>query len=210
MAIGAGNSESPGRDRQIPGVGLSPKREEHPGVRPSLSLVLLLIAVIVAGAGAGAWAFSRPAPRKIEIIIPTPGPITVHVTGAVASPGVYTLPPGARASDAIAAAGGLSEVSQVNLAAILHDGQQLVVTEMPAAGAPFAGNPTTSISNLIDLNSAGATELEQLPGIGPSRASAIVSFRERNGPIQYADDLTAIDGIGPSTVDAIRPLVVQP
>lgn len=184
--------------------------ESRRSIRPSMAL--FLIAVIVAGSGAAAWAFSRPSERRIEFVIPTPGPITVHVTGAVTSPGVYTLPPGARAGDAVEAAGGLSGDSAINLAASLHDGQQLVVTALPVATATSDVEQvatTTGPAGKLDLNTATLAELEQLPGINPTRAAAIINFREYKGPILYADDLTAIDGIGPDTVDAIRPLVIQ-
>jgi competence protein ComEA len=210
MTLNSGKSESPDSHQVPPGAKSPEKSGNGSQTRPSISLVLLLVAVIAAGAGAGAWAFARPDERTVEFIIPTPGPITVHVTGVVAAPGVYTLPPGSRAQDAIDAAGGLSSSSPVNLAAVLHDGQQLVVTEPPATRTPAETGTVTSPPNRLDLNTASADELEQLPGIGPSRAAAIINFRDRNGLIKYADDLTAIDGIGPATVDAIRPLVVQP
>ena len=210
MTLNSGNSESLDRHQILAGSKSPEKTGDSANRRPSLSLALLLLAVIAAGAGAGAWAFARPDERTIEFIIPTPGPITVHVTGAVVSPGVYTLPPGSRAQDAVVAAGGLSSSSPVNLAAVLHDGQQLVITGSPATSSSVNSETVTSTPNLLDLNTASAGELEQWPGIGPSRAAAIINFRDRNGLIEYADDLTAIDGIGPATVDVIRPLVVQP
>ena len=82
-------------------------------------------------------------------------------------------------------------------------------------GAPGAGigdSSAVSATNgvLLDLNTASASQLEDLPSIGPARAASIVSFRERNGPILFVDDLTAIDGIGPATVDGLRSLVIQP
>ena len=182
---------------------------------PSISFVLLTLAVIAAGSGVVAWAFIRTEPREIEIIIPTPGPVVVQVTGLVSEPGVYSLPPGSRVQDAINAAGGLTASSRINLAAELRDGQQLVVREEPegqnAAGADDeSGSAEDDPNVLLDLNTASASQLDQLPGIGPSRAAAIVEFRERNGPILFVDDLTAIDGIGPATVDRLRNLVVQP
>ncbi len=181
---------------------------------PSISFVLLTLAIVAAGAGAVAWAFARPDSRTVEIIIPTPGPFAVHVTGAIVNPGVYTLPPGSRVSDAVEAAGGLSEPSSINLAAVLRDGQQVVVSGLETASGvgPNSGDGSLVGSPndlLLDLNTASPTQLEDLPGIGPARAASIVSFRERNGPILFVDDLTAIDGIGPATVDTLRSLVVQ-
>lgn len=195
-----------------PGTSEARRPKAERSAFPSISFVLLAIAVIAAGSGAAAWALIRPEQRSIEIIIPTPGPVVVHVTGDVSNPGVYTLPPGSRASDAVDAAGGLSEPSNINLAAELTDGQQLVVTaaDEDAATQTEGFEAAGSLAILLDLNTASASQLEQLPNIGPSRAAAIVSFRDRNGPLLFVDDLTAIDGIGPATVDGLRSLVIQP
>ncbi len=181
-------------------------------MRPSISFVLLMIAIIVAGAGAVTWALVRPDSRSVEFIVPTPGPMTVHVTGEVQNPGLYTLQPGSRVADAVDAAGGLLQPSNINLAAPVRDGQQLVVSAALPAGTDQEVEPgEPSASNvLLDLNTANADQLEQLPNIGATRAASIIGFRDRNGPILFVDDLTAIDGIGPSTIEGIRPHVIQP
>lgn len=181
---------------------------------PSISFLLFALAVIVAGSGMLSWALLRPDPRTVEILLPTPGPLVVHVTGAVSNPGIYTLPPGSRVAEAVDAAGGLTGQSTVNLAALLRDGQQVVVQEINSESAGDVASPGSGLSGdgvnlLLDLNTASAIQLEQLPGIGPTRAAAIIDFRERNGPLLFVDDLTAIDGIGSGTVDALRPLVIQ-
>ena len=199
MTPATGNGESSGR-----GSGTS---SERPRAVPSISYLLLILAVIAAGSGALAWTLVRPEPRTVEIFLPTPGPVTVHVNGAVENPGLYTLPPDSRVADAIEAAGGLTGDSSINLAAQLRDGQQIVVFEGVSASAS-QGTPGADI--LLDLNTASASQLEELPDIGPARAAAIIEFREQNGPIIFVDDLTAIDGIGLAIVDSIRPLVIQP
>lgn len=195
-----------------PRGGESEESKRRTRTRPSVSFVLLTVAIVIAGAGAIVWAVARPEPRTVEILIPTPGPMVVQVTGEVANPGLYTLQPGSRVADAITAAGGLSEPSNINLAAPLRDGQQIVVTaagSIPSTGdLPTSEPPAPNI--LLDLNTASAIQMESLPNIGPTRAAAIISFRERNGPILFVDDLSTIDGIGPATVEALRPLVVQP
>lgn len=207
-------AEASGRHRNVPSD--KPNESGNSESRlysqlPSLSFVLLALAVIAAGSGAVAWAFARPDPRSVEIVIPTPGPLTVHVTGIVNEPGVYTLPPDSRVSDALDAASGLSGESGINMAAPLHDGQQLVVQAAVENGEPQStAGETGQPEILLDLNTASASQLEQLPNIGTSRAAAIIEFRERNGPILFVDDLTAIAGIGPATVDRLRSLVVQP
>jgi competence protein ComEA len=172
------------------------------------SYAALATILLTAAAGFAVWAVTAPEPRAVEIIIPTPSPLTVQVDGAVANPGVYTLPPGSRAQDAIAAAGGLTGESPVNLAMPLADGQQLIVVEREAEPAPSS---TSEGSNrpLLDLDTATREQLETLPGIGPARAAAIIEFRDRNGPIQFLEDLTLVSGIGPATIESLRPLVTQ-
>lgn len=215
-----GETLSPERKAAVSDREPSRRREDRPAGKtarslPSVSFMLFALAVITAGAGTVTWALVRPEPRTVEILIPTPGPMVVHVTGSVSSPGVYILPPGSRVAEAVDAAGGLTGPSSINLAALLRDGQQLVVTGAAATTDGELVSPITGLNGqagnlLLDLNTASAIQLEQLPGIGPTRAAAIIAFRERNGPVLFADDLTAIDGIGPATVDGIRPLVIQP
>lgn len=169
-----------------------------------------MLAVTVAGSGGLAWALVRPEHRAVEFIVPTPGPLVVHVTGPVFNPGVYSLPPGSRVADAISAAGGLTDVDlNINLAAPLRDGQRLAVTgDVPVVAGETAvtGDPVV----LLDLNTASLDQLVELRNIGPERAEAIIDFRERNGPILFVDDLMAIDGIGPAIAETLRPLVIQP
>lgn len=142
-----------------------------------------------------------------------PDRVTVHVVGAVVSPGVYRLEPGARADDALRAAGGPSrdaDLRRVNLAAPVHDGEQLVI---PRVGERLAttttprSSPGVTVPPLIDLNVASATDLQRLPGVGPATAKAIVEHRSRNGPFASVDDLLAVRGIGPAKLAEIRPWV---
>lgn len=136
-------------------------------------------------------------------------PIFVHVLGQVAHPGLYELRDGDRVVDAISAAGGLTptaEPASVNLARLLSDGEQLAV---PAVGeVPDQAAPGVASDGRIDLNTADVSALDTLPRIGPAMAQRIVDWREANGPLSSVDDLLAVSGIGPKTVDALRPLVV--
>jgi competence protein ComEA len=158
---------------------------------------------------------------QLEVLTPldtlAPARIAVHVVGAVQQPGVYHFNAGARGDDALRAAGGPSgdaDLRRVNLAATLFDGQQFVIprkgeqlaTTVPPSGGGFdsgASNPPL----LVDLNRATVAELDQLPGVGPSTARAIVDHRTRNGPFASVDDLLAVRGIGPAKLAELKPFV---
>lgn len=138
-----------------------------------------------------------------------PASLLVHVVGAVRTPGVYSLPPGSRVLDAVDAAGGATDDGQpnrLNLAATLIDGEQVRV---PVDGEPIAGPVRPGgASGPIDLNSATASDLETLPGIGPATAAAIVDHREATGRFQQVADLLDVRGIGEAKLAAIADQVV--
>jgi competence protein ComEA len=151
-----------------------------------------------------------PAPATTAVA-PT---VVVYVAGAVAEPGVYELPAGSRVDVAIQAAGGTrrrAALDALNLAAPLVDGERVYVpavgeTPPVVAGAPAAATATAP-AGPVDLNHATAEELDELPGIGPATAAAIVEHREQNGPFATVDDLEAVRGIGPAKLEAVRGLV---
>lgn len=157
----------------------------------------------------------RPAGQPVTLPGPaTPVPLRVHVVGAVVAPGVYALPPGSIAQDAIAAAGGATTAANLqglNLARLLRDGEQVLVPALAgpdSTNGPVAGAaPTASAGQPLNLNSATAAELEALPEIGPALAQRIVDYRAAHGPFATLDDLLEVSGIGPATLDAIRALV---
>jgi competence protein ComEA len=139
----------------------------------------------------------------------------VHVVGAVGAPGVQRLPAGSRAVDAVAAAGGMvpeADLAALNLAAVLIDGQQLYVPRVgevpPAAVPPAAGSAAQSGPAVpVDLNSATLDELDELPGIGPTTAQAILDHREQNGPFASVEELLDVRGIGDAKLEQLRDLV---
>ncbi|MFE7223753.1 helix-hairpin-helix domain-containing protein [Nocardioides sp. NPDC057577] len=140
------------------------------------------------------------------------GTVTVDVEGKVPKPGIVVLPVGSRVVDAVEAAGGAShkQLAGLNLAALLSDGQQIVVGSpngpvggQPGSGAPAAGAPGAGVS----LNTASMEELETLPGVGPVTAQAIIDWRTTNGAFTSVDELLEVDGIGPKTYDSLAPLV---
>jgi competence protein ComEA len=147
--------------------------------------------------------------------------VVLHVLGAVAEPGIVELPLGSRVVDAIAAAGGPTDdadLAAVNLARVVVDGEQL---RLPAVGEvlPGAAGPTDSVGGTgsagaagsgvaadgrININTADAAGLEQLPGVGPAIAARIIAWREQNGPFRSVDELSAVSGIGEKTLDGLR------
>ncbi|WP_309069831.1 ComEA family DNA-binding protein, partial [Microbacterium sp.] len=145
------------------------------------------------------------------------GRIYVHVDGHVRAPGLYVLPAGSRVVDAIAAAGGFADKAEraaVNLARVVADGEQLVVPEEgalpPQAAAPTPGagdGAAGAAGGTLDLNSADAAALEELPRIGPAIAQRIIEWRDANGRFTAVEDLLAVPGIGDKMLEALRPLV---
>lgn len=145
---------------------------------------------------------------------PSPSLATVHVAGAVAHPGLYSLPAGSRVADALVAAGGPAQGAdsqRLNLAAPLADGERIWVPRegegAPAEGPAPAGADGSSQPGPLDLNRATLAELDTLPGVGPATARAIVAHRERNGPFRSVSELTRVPGIGPAKLEVLRPLV---
>jgi competence protein ComEA len=154
---------------------------------------------------------SPPPPLTIQTRSPTPSPappLLVHVVGAVNRDGVYTLPPGARVSDAVDAAGGLApdaDSASINLAGRVVDGQQLVVRSRVAS--PNASAAGAESTRRLSLNAASAAELETLPGIGPALAGRIVDRRQRVGAFQSLEQLREERLVPASTFERIRDLL---
>ncbi|MFC1936808.1 helix-hairpin-helix domain-containing protein [Chloroflexota bacterium] len=177
-----------------------------------------VLIVLISGALIGGVTLLVGSPPRGEAVSllppPTPAPLLVHVEGAVAEPGVYTLPPGSRVQNAIDAAGGpLKEavLSGLNLAAELSDGDKLLVPDQdsyipPAApaAAPSSGGGEQAVSYPIDINTATLEELDSLPGIGPVKAQAIIDYRQQNGPFTIIDQIQNVSGIGPVTFEKIK------
>ncbi len=213
------------------------------GVSPHLAVgicVLVTLAVV-----AGAWRFlaHRPAEEfafEARAVVSEdieeaespgdsgggdapPATVWVHVAGAVIRPGLYEMPSGARAGDALAVAGGPVEgacVDAVNLARTLEDGEQVYVPSREevdsgsvagaaaAAGGGAAGlSPGASAGGLVDINRASESELVALPGVGPATAGKIVADREANGPFASPEDLMRVSGIGDKKFEALRDLI---
>ena len=186
-----------------------------------LAAILLLAAAVTFIRGRGGET-SPPAPIVTSSAV-TDGvggvapaqdePLVVYVTGAVKRPGVYQLAQGKRIVDAIQKAGGVTakaDAITVNLAALLIDGEQVIVPEAftPGAGAaPTGAGPATATSGVVHLNSANVTALDALPGVGPATAQRILDWRDAHGGFKTVDDLMEVPGIGPSKFEALRDFV---
>ena len=213
---------------------------------------IIIVLVIVILAGGGFWMLRHLHPALFlgepDLVVeteatpplpalPAPSPkseITVHVTGAVKSPGVYYLSTNARVQEAIEKAGGgtdQADIHSLNLAAKISDGQQIDVPEIrqildvnqnaPISKAaqeyavptspdlsmppqPSVRKPAPSEESRININTATSQELQTLRGIGPALAQRIIEHRQISGGFSTVDDLTNVKGIGEKTLEKIR------
>jgi competence protein ComEA len=166
-------------------------------------------------------ASSSPRGEPIKLLPPpTLAPVMVHVVGAVAQPGVYSLPPGSHVQDGVEAAGGLmpeANSQAVNLAALAEDGQRIFIpTQAPLPPTPQPGsihtatsvNPSSPIpGGLVNINTATLEELDSLPGIGPVTAQKIIDYRQNNGLFNRIEDIMNVPGIAEGTFAKIRDLI---
>jgi competence protein ComEA len=206
-------------------VGLDPGR---PGVRALAAVAI----VVVAAAGLLAWR-SRPhvepvSPASAAVtaaapVVPSPSStvLVVAVSGRVRHPGLVRLPPGSRVADAIAAAGGVlpgTDLSQVNLARKVSDGELIVIGESGPAGGSAVGSDGGSgvgggggggaSGGPVNLNTASLAQLETLPGVGPVLAQRILDYRGQHGGFHSVSELRQVSGIGDSRYAQLKDLVM--
>ena len=202
----------------------------------SISHIILGALVIIAIAGGILLALRQPPSANIAVVsltptlapaaVPTPQPhVGVYISGAVVNPGVYIVNDGSRLADIILIAGGAAadaDLTAVNLAAVLRDEQHWHIPKRSPDATPLAGGlaasggepaaadgaqPNRPPNGKVDLNTADVDMLKSLPGIGDTRARAIVSHRELNGAFTSVDALLDVNGIGIGTLEALRNLV---
>jgi competence protein ComEA len=207
---------------------------ERLGALSRRELVALVAVAGVVVAGAGLW-YARSLPKPVEVRAaeppgggsrpppvaasaspsPRPSVLFVHVAGLVRRPGVYRFRQGQRVVDAVNAAGGPTKKGDpdlLNLAALLTDGEQVLVpargsTVVPPPGEGGTTGATRSTGAPVNVNTGSESELESLPGVGPVLAAAIIAYRTEHGPFPTVDALDDVSGIGPATLENLRPLV---
>jgi competence protein ComEA len=174
-----------------------------------------VLALLVIGAGLAGYFVLRPPSRPETHLHPTheaeateAQELTVHVVGAVSYPGVYRLEQGDRVIDAIEEAGGPlpeADLEALNLAQAVQDGQKVMVPRQGEGEASASGGDRES--DRININHASERELEELPGIGPTLAGRIVSYREKSGGFRSVEELKQVAGIGEKKFAELKDLV---
>jgi len=153
-------------------------------------------------------AIAQETPKPLLSLSPVKQTILVHVAGKVKKPDVYPLLQGSRVADAIKAAGGAKkgvDLSDINLARILIDGEQIYVGYVAAVNRSTPKNSVKKYSGIINIKRATKAEFDSLVGIGPVIAGKIVTYRNQNGSFMAIEDLLKVSGIGAKTLERIRP-----
>jgi len=177
---------------------------------------LLLVFTLSIGIGAFYFLNSRPQPATQAVDVVTPlineveqSKLIINVAGKVKSPGVYQLPPGSRVIDAIEAAGNHLkgvDISDINLARLLVDGEQILVGGNRLQSSKSVARKIT-VDNPLDINRATLAQLDTLPGIGPVTAQRIIDYRNKVGRINALDELKKISGLGGAKFEEIKSLL---
>lgn len=177
---------------------------------------LLLVFTLSIGIGAFYFLNSRPQPATQAVDVVTPlinqveqSKLIINVAGKVKSPGVYQLPPGSRVIDAIEAAGNHLkgvDISDINLARLLVDGEQILVGGNRLQSSKSVARKITA-DNPLDINRATLAQLDTLPGIGPVTAQRIIDYRNKVGRINALDELKKISGLGGAKFEEIKSLL---
>ncbi len=175
--------------------------------RALLILIIPIIAVssfVVLRSNTQPTPISEPIGIPAQVLIPE---VMVDVAGGVKTPGVYSLSADSRVSDAITAAGGASagtDLSNLNLARIIKDGEQIYVEPAGTTSKSIVGKVASKKIGPININRATKSEFDSLPGIGPVLAQRIFTYRRLHGPFTTLEDLQKVSGIGSSKFAALK------
>lgn len=185
-------------------------------INPEQKRGLVILLTLTVGLGGFYFLNSRPQAEPVVIQeIPTAATesvttlLIINVAGKVKNPGVYQLPPGSRVVDALEAAGqqlkGV-DISDINLARVLVDGEQILIGSNRTVSGKVAARKIT-IDNPLDINRATIAQLDTLPGIGPVTAQRIIDYRTKAGRINAVDELKKISGLGGVKFEEIKALL---
>lgn len=185
-------------------------------INPEQKRGLVILLTLTVGLGGFYFLNSRPQAEPVVIQeIPTAATesvttsLIINVAGKVKNPGVYQLPPGSRVVDALEAAGqqlkGV-DISDINLARVLVDGEQILIGSNRTVSGKVAAKKITA-DNPLDINRATIAQLDTLPGIGPVTAQRIIDYRTKAGRINAVDELKKISGLGGVKFEEIKALL---
>lgn len=185
-------------------------------INPEQKRGLVILLTLTVGLGGFYFLNSRPQAEPVVIQeIPTAATesvttlLIINVAGKVKNPGVYQLPPGSRVVDALEAAGqqlkGV-DISDINLARVLVDGEQILIGSNRTVSSKVAAKKIT-VDNPLDINRATIAQLDTLPGIGPVTAQRIIDYRTKAGRINAVDELKKISGLGGVKFEEIKALL---
>jgi len=176
--------------------------------RVQLFLGIAVVAALLV-VGLLVWV-DRMQPVEITVSQVPDQSIVVSISGEVVAPGVVEVPIGARLQDVVDEAGGFTaaaDLAALNLAGRVGDGEHIVIPAIGATAPAEVSEPAPATDGLIDLNTATAAELDELPGIGDVLSARIIEYREANGPFTSVDQLANVEGISPRLVEELRPYV---
>jgi competence protein ComEA len=169
------------------------------------SLYLILFGVLIGLLAGGVIWITSSQPRGVPVILSTRSPdqlLTVYISGEIANPGIYQIPLGSRVNDVVNIAGGFlpdANVSLINLAELVSDSSHIKI--------PALSMNSDQSGVIVNINTASEFELAGLPGIGPSAAKSIVTYRTENGPFKSIEEIQKVSGVGPATFEKIKQLI---
>jgi len=157
--------------------------------------------------------------ENLEITEDISSEIIVHITGSIQNPGIVTIPKGSRIIDVISSAGGATsdaDFSKINLAYIVSDAQKIYIPSINddfsetnyISSLPGKNVLEENLSTKININTASQSELETLPGVGPSTALKIINYRTKNGNFEKIEDIMNIPGIGEAKFKNLKDYII--